>query len=299
MIYHKPALLEESIRGLDIKPKGKYADLTFGGGGHSRKILGELDENGKLLVFDQDKDAQKNVEKDDRLIFIHSNFRYLKNFLRYHNIEMLDGILADLGISSHQIDVPERGFSHREDARLDMRMNDKSSLTAEMVVNEYSAEELYKIFSLYGELPGSGKLSNRIVKYREEKRIVTSGELIEVVAPLLPKNHRIKFLSMLFQAIRIEVNDEMGALEELLKQVPEVLSQGGRLVILSYHSIEDRMVKNFIKAGNVEGRIQKDFYGNFETPLKAVNRNVIIAGEAELNENPRARSAKLRIAERI
>lgn len=299
MIYHKPVLLEESVQGLKIKPKGVYADLTFGGGGHSRKILDLLGKNGKLLVFDQDRDAQKNAPDDDRLIFIHSNFRYLQNFIRFYDTGLLDGILADLGISSHQVDVPDRGFTHREDAVLDMRMNQGKSLTAEKVLNDYSREELSDLFRMYGELPGAWKIAGLIVRAREEKKIRTSGELREIVETVFPGKHRVKFLSMLFQALRIEVNDEMGALEELLNQVPGILVKGGRLVILSYHSIEDRMVKNFIKTGNVKGVIEKDFYGHTSPPLKAINRNVITAGEKEVTVNPRARSAKLRIAEKI
>lgn len=299
MIYHKPVLLEESIQGLNIKPKGVYIDLTFGGGGHSRLILERLGKKGKLLVFDQDQDAQSNAPDDSRLIFIHSNFRYLQNFTRYYNTGLVDGIIADLGISSHQIDVPERGFTHREDSDLDMRMNRESSLTAKTLVNEYSRQELTRVFKMYGELPGAARVAGLIIKAREEGEIKTSGKLCEIVEAVFPVKQRIKFLSMLFQAIRIEVNDEMGALIDFLNQVPEQLVKGGRLVVLSYHSLEDRLVKNFIRSGNIEGNIEKDFFGNPVVPLKAVNRKVIMAGDEELEENPRARSAKLRIAERI
>jgi 16S rRNA (cytosine1402-N4)-methyltransferase len=299
MIYHKPVLLEESVNGLNINPTGVYADLTFGGGGHSRLILEGLGKKGKLLVFDQDMDARKNAPEDDRLIFIHSNFRYLKNFIRYYNTGKADGIIADLGISSHQIDEPDRGFMHREDSVLDMRMNKSAKLTAEMVVNEYSKQELARIFRLYGELPGAGKFSHLIVKAREENKLKTTAQLIEIIEPVLPQKQRNKFLSMLFQAIRIEVNDELGALVDLLNQIPEVLNEKGRLVILSYHSLEDRLVKNYIRTGNVEGNLEKDFYGNIIAPMKAINKKVLVPDENEIQGNSRARSAKLRIAEML
>ncbi len=299
MIYHKPVLLEESVSGLNINPKGVYADLTFGGGGHSHLILERLGKKGKLLVFDQDMDAQKNAPKDSRLIFIHSNFRYLKNFIRYYETGKLDGIIADLGISSHQIDDPERGFMHREDSALDMRMNQSGKLTAEKVLNEYSKEELNRIFRMYGELPGAGKFSQLIIKARQEAKIETTAQLIEIIEPVLPYKQRNKYLSMLFQAIRIEVNDELGALVDLLNQVTEVLEKKGRLVVLSYHSLEDRLVKNFIRTGNIEGKLEKDFYGNVIAPMKAVNRKVLVPDQAEITENSRARSAKLRIAEML
>lgn len=299
MTYHKPVLLEESVQGLNIKPKGIYVDVTFGGGGHSLRILEGLDEDGRLLAFDQDSDAQKNIPMDDRIIFVHSNFRFLQNFLRYHQIEKVDGVLADLGISSHQIDVAERGFMYRENASLDMRMNRKGELTAEKIVNDYSEKKLIEIFKNYGDLPGAYKYVYRISNARKQNRITTSAQLVEIVESLMPKMQRAKYLAMLFQSLRIEVNDEMGALKELLLQLPTCMSKGGRLVVLSYHSIEDRLVKNFIKAGNFEGKIVQDFYGNVQNEMKAVNRGVIVANEKELKENPRARSAKLRIAEKL
>ncbi|MCK4923283.1 MAG: 16S rRNA (cytosine(1402)-N(4))-methyltransferase RsmH [Bacteroidales bacterium] len=297
MIYHKPVLLEESICGLNIKPKGIYADLTFGGGGHSLRILEELDDEGRLLAFDQDQDAQKNVQSDKRLIFINSNFRFLRNFLKYYNFEKVDGILADLGISSYQIDNIERGFMHREDAALDMRMNKESDLTAEMILNKYPQEKLAELFRKYGELQGAGRFARKIIEARKVKTIKTSGELIESLGSLLPERHRAKLLSKLFQALRMEVNDELGALKEMLLQIPECLKPGGRLVVMSYHSIEDRLVKNFIKTGNLEGNLEKDFYGNNITNMLTINKNVIVAGEEEISKNPRSRSAKLRIAE--
>ena len=298
MIYHKPVLLEESIQGLNIKPKGIYVDLTFGGGGHSLRILEKLDADGRLLAFDQDLDAQENLPADQRLTFIHSNFRFLKNFLRYHKVEKVDGVLADLGISSHQIDVKERGFMHREDAVLDMRMNNENKLTAGIVLNTYSIEKLAEIFRTYGELPGAGRYARKIVEARKNKAMKTSSDLKTSIEALLPPRQNAKYLSMLFQALRIEVNDEMGALKDTLVQMPDCLKPGGRLVVLSYHSIEDRLVKNFIKTGNLEGKVEKDFYGNIIKDMMAINKGVIVASEKELEENPRSRSAKLRIAEK-
>lgn len=297
MIYHKPVLLEESISELNIKPKGIYVDLTFGGGGHSLRILEELDDEGRLLAFDQDLDAQKNVQSDKRLIFIHSNFRFLRNFLRYYNFEKVDGILADLGISSYQIDNKDRGFMHREDAALDMRMNKEIDLTAEIILNKYPKEKLAELFRKYGELQGAGRFARIITEARQVKAIRTSGELIESLGSLLPERQRAKLLSKLFQALRMEVNDELGALKEMLLQIPECLKPGGRLVVISYHSIEDRLVKNFIKTGNLEGNLEKDFFGNIITRMQIINKSVIVPGEEEIFENPRSRSAKLRIAE--
>ncbi|MFW5878170.1 MAG: 16S rRNA (cytosine(1402)-N(4))-methyltransferase RsmH [bacterium] len=299
MTYHKPVLLNESVEGLDIKAAGIYADLTFGGGGHSRKILERLGEKGRLLAFDQDRDAENNVPDDKRITFIHANFRFLKNFLNYFGIDKLDGILADLGISSHQIDEKSRGFTFRSNTRLDMRMNTRASLTAEKILNDYPEEDLIRIFKVYGELRGAHRFVNKIVKARPEKKITHTGDLIEIVEGLIPGHLRNKTLARLFQALRIEVNDEMGALKDMLSLSPEVLRSGGRLVVLSYHSIEDRMVKNLIKAGNIEGRIEKDFFGNPQRNFKAVAKNVLTPDEEELEKNPRARSAKLRIAERL
>lgn len=297
MIYHKPVLLEESVKGLNIKPKGIYVDLTFGGGGHSLRILEELGKEGRLLAFDQDQDAQRNILPDKRLTFIHSNFRFLRNFLRYHNIEKVDGILADLGISSFQIDNRERGFMHREDAALDMRMNKENALTAATILNEYSVEKLAELFRNLGELQGAGRFARKIVEARKLKALKTSKELISALGTLLPERQSAKILSKLFQALRMEVNDELASLKEMLVQIPECLKPGGRLVVMSYHSIEDRLVKNFIKSGNLEGNIEKDFYGNLINNMTTINRNVIVAGEKEKSENPRSRSAKLRIAE--
>lgn len=299
MTYHKPVLLNEGVEGLDIKAAGIYADLTFGGGGHSRKILERLDEKGRLLAFDQDRDAQNNIPDDKRITFIHANFRFLKNFLNYFGIDKLDGILADLGISSHQIDEKGRGFTFRSNTRLDMRMNAGASLTAEKILNDYPEEDLIRIFKVYGELRGVHRFVGKIVKARSEKKISYTGELIEIVEGLIPGHLKNKTLARLFQALRIEVNDEMGALKDMLSLSPQVLRNGGRLVVLSYHSIEDRMVKNLIKAGNIEGRIEKDFFGNPQKTFKAVAKNVITPDEEEIEKNPRARSAKLRIAERL
>ncbi|MGC9341407.1 MAG: 16S rRNA (cytosine(1402)-N(4))-methyltransferase RsmH [Bacteroidales bacterium] len=299
MIYHKPVLLKESVDGLNIKPKGIYVDLTFGGGGHSREILARLGKNGRLLAFDQDKDARENIPEDPRITFIHANFRFLKNFLRYYGIEKLDGIIADLGISSHQIDEKNRGFTFRQNASLDMRMNRGSDLTAEKILNEYPGSDLLRIFRVYGELRGAHRFVLRIEQGREKKRIKDSHALIEILGNLVKGPQSNKTLARLYQALRIEVNDEMIALEEMLKQVPDVLKDEGRLVVLSYQSIEDRMVKNLIKTGNIEGELEKDFFGKQKLLFKAVNRNIITASEEEIKENPRSRSAKLRIAERI
>jgi len=296
-VYHTPALLNETIDGLNIKPDGVYVDVTFGGGGHSREILKHLGENGKLLGFDQDEDAIKNVMTDPRFIFVRSNFQYLKNFLRYHNIDKADGILADLGVSSHHFDEAERGFSFRFDGALDMRMNTKSPLTAAVLLNTYSEEQLADVFYLYGELHNSRKIARTIVNARGNAPFDRIFPFIEVLKPFFGREKEKKDMARVFQALRIEVNKEMDVLKSLLDQSLEVLNPGGRLVILTYHSLEDRLVKNFIRSGNFEGKLEKDFFGNILTPLKAINSKVIIADEAEVNKNPRARSAKLRIAE--
>jgi 16S rRNA (cytosine1402-N4)-methyltransferase len=298
MGYHKPALLHESIDGLNINPKGSYVDLTFGGGGHSLEVLKKLGKNGRLLVFDQDQDVFVNVPDDKRLIFVGANFRFLKNFLRYHAIEKVDGILADLGISSHQIDQPGRGFSFKSDAALDMRMDVRSGRTASQLLNEASLEELVRIFKSYGELGNAFALSKALVTAREQSGIRTTGELELVLNPFIPKHQPSKFLARVYQALRIEVNREMEALGEMLLQTAGCMKPGGRLVVITYHSIEDRIVKNFMRSGNLEGRIEKDFYGNIESPWKLVNRSVITPSEEEIKINNRARSAKLRIAER-
>lgn len=295
-IYHIPALLNETIEGLNIVPNGVYVDVTFGGGGHSREILKKLNTDGKLIAFDQDEDAIRNVINDPRFIFVKSNFKYLKNFLRYHGIEKVDGILADLGVSFHHFDEAIRGFSFRYDGELDMRMNKNSSLTAAKVLNTYSEEKLADIFYLYGELKNARRLASFIVKAREEKPFDKIFSFVEILKPYIGKDQEKKDLARIFQAIRIEVNKELDVLKSLLEQSLEVLNTDGRLVILTYHSLEDRLVKNFIRSGNIEGKIEKDFYGNVIAPLKAVNNKVIIASDEEVIENPRARSAKLRIA---
>jgi len=294
--YHTPALLNETIEGLNIKPDGIYVDVTFGGGGHSREILIKLGKNGKLLGFDQDEDAIKNKINDKRFIFVRSNFRYLKNFLKYHNVEKVDGILADLGVSSHHFDEAERGFSFRFDGVLDMRMNTKSPLTAAVLLNTYTEEQLADVFYLYGELRNSRKIAKMIVDARAQKPFKMIFPFVEMLKPHIGRETEKKDLARIFQALRIEVNREMDVLKSLLEQSLEVLNPGGRLVVLTYHSLEDRLVKNFIRSGNFEGKIEKDFYGNVLAPLKAVNTKVIIAGNEEVERNPRARSAKLRIA---
>jgi len=294
-MYHIPALLNETIDGLAIKPDGVYVDVTFGGGGHSREILARLGKNGKLLAFDQDEDAIQNIINDTRFVFVRSNFRYLKNFLRYHQIEKVDGILADLGVSSHHFDEAERGFSFRFDGELDMRMNKKSSLTAAKVLNTYSEERLADVFYLYGELHSARKIARTIVKAREKQPFSQIFPFVETLKPFFGREKEKKDMARVFQALRIEVNREMEVLKSLLEQSVEVLKPDGRLVILTYHSLEDRLVKNFIRSGNIEGKIEKDFYGNILSPIKAVNNKVIIPTDEEIERNPRARSAKLRI----
>ena len=294
--YHIPALLNETIEGLNINPDGIYVDVTFGGGGHSREILKHLSKKGKLLGFDQDEDAIKNQIIDSRFIFVRSNFLYLKNFLRYHNIDKVDGILADLGVSSHHFDEAERGFSFRFDGLLDMRMNTKSPLTAAVLLNTYSEEQLADVFYLYGEMRNSRKIAKTIVNARTATPFNKIFPFVEVLKPFLSRENEKKDMARIFQALRIEVNKEMDVLKALLEQSLEVLNPEGRLVVLTYHSLEDRLVKNFFRSGNFEGRIEKDFFGNVLSPLKALNNKVIIADEAELQRNPRARSAKLRIA---
>jgi 16S rRNA (cytosine1402-N4)-methyltransferase len=294
--YHTPALLNETIEGLNIKQDGTYVDVTYGGGGHSKEIMARLGKNGKLLGFDQDEDAIKNVIKDKRFIFVRSNFRFLKNFLRYHNIEKVDGILADLGVSSHHFDEAERGFSFRFDGELDMRMNTKSPFTAAVLLNTYSEEQLSDVFYLYGEMRNSRKIAKMIVDTRTKTPFKMIFPFIELLKPHIGRENEKKDMARVFQALRIEVNKEMDVLKSLLEQSLEVLNPGGRLVVLTYHSLEDRLVKNFIRSGNFEGKIEKDFYGNVLSPLKAVNSKVIIADKDEIERNPRARSAKLRIA---
>ena len=298
--YHVPVLLTESIDGLAIQPDGVYVDVTFGGGGHSREILRRLGKNGRLYSFDQDADAEKNIVADDRLTFVRSNFRYIKQWMRYYGVEKVDGLLADLGVSSHHFDDESRGFSFRFDgAPLDMRMNRRAGLTAADVVNNYSEEQLADIFYLYGELKTARKIASLIVKARGAKRIQTTNDLMEVVGSLFRQEREKKELAKLFQALRIEVNHEMEALKEMLAGAVEVLGQGGRLSVITYHSLEDRLVKNMMKAGNTEGRVGQDFFGRRNVPFRLVNNKVIVPGDAEQQQNPRSRSAKLRIAEKL
>ena len=299
MKYHKPVLLQESVDGLDIKNDGVYVDVTFGGGGHSREIVSRLGKEGKLYAYDQDKDAEQNIIEDGRFELVRQNFRYLKNYLRFYNAIPVDGVLADLGVSSHQFDEGERGFSIRFEGPLDMRMNQGSELTAEKVVNEYEEDELIRIFKEYGEVKNARKLVFEIINRREEKRIKSTNELIEVVEKLVPGKMKNKYLAQVFQALRIEVNDELNALKEMLEQSYEVLKPGGRLSVITYHSLEDRLVKNFIKKGKFEGELEKDFYGNPMLKFKQVTRKPVLPTEKEIKENNRARSAKLRIAEKI
>ncbi len=297
-MYHQPALLHECIEGLSINPSGIYADLTFGGGGHSREILANLNTDGRLIAFDQDEDSLPNAFDDERFTLVNENFRYLKNFLRLHKAFPLDGILADLGISSHQIDTPERGFATRFEGPLDMRMARSQGITAAQMVNTYPEEKLRSVFKLYGEISNARQLAAEIIRSRTNP-ITTTGELKEAIKSCIPANYESKYLAQVFQAIRIELNDEMGALHAMLKQCADVLKPGGRLVVISYHSLEDRLVKNYIKTGNTEGILEKDFYGNIIAPLKPITRKPVTPAAAELASNPRSRSAKLRIAQKI
>ena len=298
MAYHIPVLLNESIEGLSINPNGTYLDVTFGGGGHSREIIKHLSPKGRLIAFDQDKDALANAIDDKRFTLIHSNFKFFRNFLKYLKIEGVDGILADLGVSSKHFDSPERGFSYRFDGPLDMRMNRNAPLSAEMVINTYDEKELSNIFSIYGELSNARRITKVVVNERNVSPIKTIEALTELISPLFPAQQRNKMLAQLFQAIRIEVNGELEALKQLLIQSERTLLPQGRLVVISYHSLEDRLVKNFIRTGNFTGDKEADFYGNVESPFIQVNRKVIAPKEEELEANPRSRSAKLRIAER-
>ena len=296
--YHIPVLLKASVDGLNIQPQGTYVDLTFGGGGHSREILSRLGTNGRLVVFDQDENAYNNRPDDERLIFVRHNFRYLSNFLRYLDIEQVDGILADLGVSSHHFDAPERGFSFRFDAPLDMRMGKGIAITAAQIVNNYSEQELIRIFTHYGEIKKTYRLVREIVAARGASPIQTTGELRAIGERMVIPSEQSKFLAQVFQALRIEVNGEMDVLKELLTQTIDVIKPGGRLVVISYHSLEDRMVKNLIRSGNCEqGEAEKDLYGQTHTPFWAVNRKVIVPDDEEIALNSRARSARLRIAE--
>ena len=294
--YHTPVMLQECIEALNIKPGGVYVDVTFGGGGHSREILKHLGPHGRLLAFDQDADSQKNLPKDDRLTFIDQNFRYLKNNCRLQGAIPADGILADLGVSSHQFDQPERGFSIRFDSELDMRMDQAGGLTAKEVVNNYSEEQLHRIFGIYGEIKNAKSLARTLVTVRLNKSLETVSDLKDAIAGLIPKGKENKYLAQVFQALRIEVNQELEALKEFLEQSVDVLKSQGRLVVMSYHSLEDRLVKNFIAKGKFQGEVEKDFFGNQIKPLESLTRKAIIASEQEVKQNNRARSAKLRIA---
>jgi 16S rRNA (cytosine1402-N4)-methyltransferase len=303
--YHVPVLLQESIDGLAIQPDGVYVDVTFGGGGHSREILRHLNAKGHLYSFDQDADAERNIVDDDRFTFVRSNFRYLSQWMRYYGVDHVDGLLADLGVSSHHFDDAERGFSFRFDAPLDMRMNKRAGQTAAEVLNSYSEEQLADVFYLYGELKNARRIAKTVVKARSEKSIETTGQLMSVLGVDIANSQDQransqwkKDMARLFQALRIEVNHEMEALTDMLRGAREVLGEGGRLVVITYHSLEDRLVKNMMKAGNAEGRVSQDFFGRVEAPFKTVGK-VIVPSDEEQQRNPRSRSAKLRIAEKI
>lgn len=297
-IYHIPALLKETIDGLQLNRNGVYVDVTFGGGGHSNAILSGLGSKGKLIAFDQDEDALMNRIDDDRFVFVQSNFKYLKNFLKYHHVEQIDGLLADLGVSFHHFDQQERGFSFRFDADLDMRMNKKSALTAATIINTYPEEKLATILYLYGELTNSRKIAKRICDKRKENEIQRVNEFLEILKPFFFREKEKKDMARVFQALRIEVNNEMETLQSMLLQSLEMLKPGGRLVVLTYHSLEDRLVKNFMKTGNFDGVLSKDYFGNPLTPFKVITSKPIVASANEQSANPRSRSAKLRIAEK-
>ena len=296
--YHVPVLLDESIQGLDLKPGGVYVDVTFGGGGHSREILSRLAPDAHLYSFDQDADAEQNIgEPDDRFTYVRSNFRYLKNWMRYYGVEHIDGLLADLGVSSHHFDDAERGFSFRFEAPLDMRMNKRAGQTAADIVNTYDEAKLADIFYIYGEMKNSRRIAAAVVKARQDKEIKTTSDFLAAVEPLFRREREKKDMAKLFQALRIEVNHEMDALKEMLASATELLAPGGRLSVITYHSLEDRIVKNFMKAGNAEGKVDQDFFGRINTPYKAVGK-LIIPTDEEQERNPRSRSAKLRVAEK-
>lgn len=296
--YHNPVLLVESVEGLNIIEDGIYVDATYGGGGHSREILSRLGEKGQLIAFDQDFDSKANLIDDNRLLFINENFMYLKSFLKLNNISKIDGILADFGVSSYQIDKPERGFSYRFEADLDMRMDNNSPLTAHQIINKYSSEDLKKMFKNYGELNNASKITREIINNRGKNEIKTTTQLNEIIHPLIPNRISNKILSRVYQAIRIEVNNELDAIRSLLKQTVELLKVGGRISLISYHSLEDRIVKRFYKTGKFQGEIEKDIYGNYSLPYKIIGK-LIVPNQTEINRNVRARSAKLRIAERV
>ena len=294
-----PVLLNESIDGLNIKSDGIYVDVTFGGGGHSIEILRRLGPKGRLYGFDQDGDAEGNIPDDERFTFVRSNFRYLKNWMRYYEVEKIDGLLADLGVSSHHFDDETRGFSFRWDSPLDMRMNKRAGVTAADFINKAEEEKIADVLYLYGEIRQARRIASQIVKARSEKPLLTTGDLLKVVQPLMPHNREKKDLARVFQALRIEINHEMDALKEMLLAASEVLAEGGRLSVITYHSLEDRIVKNVMKSGNVEGKIEQDFYGRISSPFRSVNSKVIVPSDQEQQTNPRSRSAKLRVAERV
>lgn len=295
--YHVPVLLKESVGGLDIRPDGIYIDVTFGGGGHSREILSRLGRNGHLYSFDQDADAEKNIVSDDRFTFVRSNFRYIHNWMQYYGIEQIDGLLADLGVSSHHFDDETRGFSFRFNAPLDMRMNKRAGLTAADVLNNYTEEQLSDVFYLYGELKNARRLAKAIINGRQQKAIMTTTDLGEVIEPFMRSEREKKDMARVYQALRIEVNHEMDALRDMLCKATQLLRQGGRFSVITYHSLEDRIVKNVMKTGNVEGKVEQDFYGRISSPFRFVNKVTVPSGE-EQQRNPRSRSAKLRIAEK-
>jgi 16S rRNA (cytosine1402-N4)-methyltransferase len=296
--YHVPVLLQESVDGLDIKPDGIYVDVTFGGGGHSREILNRLGKKGHLYSFDQDEDAENNILNDNRFTFVRSNFRYLRNWMRYYGVDQIDGLLADLGVSSHHFDDETRGFSFRFDAPLDMRMNKRSGMTAAEILNNYDEDQLADIFYIYGELKNARKIAAAIIKARSVKAIETTADLLQATESLFQREREKKETAKLFQALRIEVNHEMDALKEMLSGAQAVLREGGRLSVITYHSLEDRIVKNIMKAGNAEGKVSQDFFGRIEAPFRQISNKVIIPDEEEQLRNPRSRSAKLRIAEK-
>lgn len=296
--YHIPVLLKESIENLKINPHGIYVDATFGGGGHSRSILDHLGPDGKLIAFDQDPDAENNLPKDERLIFVHANFRFLKRYLKLHGITEVDGILADIGVSSHQLDKAKRGFSYGSSEFLDMRMQPGSSLTAADILNRYQPSDLLKVFSTYGEIRNAKTLTEAIVQARALRKYKVVPDLVATIEPVMIGD-RFKYLAQVFQALRIEVNDELGALKDLMVQGKDILKHGGRFVVLSFHSLEDRLVKNYFKSGNFEGEHEKDFYGNIEKEFRTINKKPIEASQSELRENPRAGSVKMRVAEKI
>ena len=297
--YHIPALLQGSVDGLNVKPDGIYVDVTFGGGGHSREILRRLGPKGRLFGFDQDADAEKNIISDDRFTFVRSNFRYIKNWMRYYEVDEVDGVLADLGVSSHHFDDETRGFSFRFEAPLDMRMNKRAGMTAADVLNNYTEEQLADVFYLYGELKQARRMAMAIVKARQQLPLRTTQDLMGAVGNLVAKEREKKELAQVFQALRIEVNREMEVLKEMLNGAQELLAKGGRLSVITYHSLEDRMVKNMMRAGNVEGKVEQDFFGRVKAPLRVVNSKVITPSDEEVENNPRSRSAKLRIAEKL